>query len=148
MPYMRVGAMKISDHWVRSPLLNIDNACQTCHVWPEEELRERVHTIQDRTYEIRNIAIDAVLDLSRAIADIAARDSSASVLPVARNYHRKAQFLTDIIEAENSMGFHAPQEAARILAESIDLSRQGQIALRDPAFRPRSVAPEVRPAIP
>ena len=28
------------------------------------------------------------------------------------------------------MGFHAPQEAARILGESIDLSRQGQLALR------------------
>jgi hypothetical protein len=31
MPYTRVGAMKISDHHVRSPLLNINNSCQTCH---------------------------------------------------------------------------------------------------------------------
>jgi nitrite reductase (cytochrome c-552) len=29
------------------------------------------------------------------------------------------------------MGFHAPQEAARILGEAIDFGRQGQIALRD-----------------
>jgi nitrite reductase (cytochrome c-552) len=36
----------------------------------------------------------------------------------------------DLIEAENSMGFHAPQEAARLLAESIDFARQGQVALR------------------
>ena len=42
MPYQRVGAMKISDHHVRSPLLNINRACQTCHRWPEEELRARV----------------------------------------------------------------------------------------------------------
>ena len=35
MPYTRVGALKISDHHVRSPLLNINNACQTCHKWPE-----------------------------------------------------------------------------------------------------------------
>jgi hypothetical protein len=34
-------------------------------------------------------------------------------------------------EAENSTGFHAQQEAARILGESIDTSRKGQIALRD-----------------
>jgi nitrite reductase (cytochrome c-552) len=33
------------------------------------------------------------------------------------------------VEAENSTGFHAPQEAARILAESINFSRQGQVAL-------------------
>jgi len=31
------------------------------------------------------------------------------------------------VAAENSMGFHAPQEMARILGESIDLSRQAQI---------------------
>ncbi|HEY6880691.1 MAG TPA: ammonia-forming cytochrome c nitrite reductase subunit c552 [Polyangiales bacterium] len=29
--------------------------------------------------------------------------------------------------AENSMGFHAPQEAARVLAEAIDYARQGQL---------------------
>jgi formate-dependent nitrite reductase cytochrome c552 subunit len=28
------------------------------------------------------------------------------------------------------MGFHAPEEAERILAESIDFARQGQLALR------------------
>ena len=28
------------------------------------------------------------------------------------------------------MGFHAPQETARILAESIDYARQGQLAAR------------------
>ncbi|MCZ6877272.1 MAG: ammonia-forming cytochrome c nitrite reductase subunit c552, partial [Acidobacteria bacterium] len=32
---------------------------------------------------------------------------------------------------ENSMGFHAPQEAVRILGESINYSRQGQVVLRD-----------------
>ena len=34
-------------------------------------------------------------------------------------------------EAEMSMGFHAPQEAARVLAEAIDYSRQGQLAAID-----------------
>ena len=32
--------------------------------------------------------------------------------------------------SENSTGFHAPQEAARILGESINFSRKGQVALR------------------
>ncbi len=39
MPYKREGALKISDHHVRSPVLNINRACQTCHKWPEEELK-------------------------------------------------------------------------------------------------------------
>ena len=38
--------------------------------------------------------------------------------------------MLDFVEAENSTGFHAPQEAQRILAESIDYARQGQLALR------------------
>ncbi|MBM3728589.1 MAG: ammonia-forming cytochrome c nitrite reductase subunit c552, partial [Acidobacteria bacterium] len=33
-------------------------------------------------------------------------------------------------EAENSTGFHAPQEAMRVLTQSIDWSRKGQMSLR------------------
>ena len=33
------------------------------------------------------------------------------------------------IEAENSMGFHAPAEAVRILGESINFTRMGLMAL-------------------
>ena len=36
----------------------------------------------------------------------------------------------DFVAAENSMGFHAPAEAARILAESIDYARQAELAAR------------------
>jgi nitrite reductase (cytochrome c-552) len=130
MPYKREGAMKISDHHVRSPVLNLNRACQTCHKWTEDELLARVTTIQDRTFEMRNMAIDAVLQLTREIAVEVRRDSTAPTIRRARDYQRKAQFLADFIEAENSMGFHADQEAARILAKSIDLSRRGQMALR------------------
>ena len=35
MPYMREGSVKVSDHWVRSPLTNINNACQTVRRPPE-----------------------------------------------------------------------------------------------------------------
>ena len=47
-----------------------------------------------------------------------------------RDFQRRAQFYLDFVEAENSTGFHAPEEAARILGESIDFSRKGQNALR------------------
>jgi len=130
MPYKREGAMKISDHWVRSPMLNIDNACQTCHTQAEQELLGRVNQIQDRTYEMRNIAIDATLQLTRAIGAAAEEDTPEAWLERARDYQRRAQFLADYIEAENSMGFHAPQEAVRILGNSINLARIGHAALR------------------
>ena len=130
MPYQREGAMKISDHHVRSPLLNVNRACQTCHRWPEEELVSRVQAIQDRTFQIRNVAMDALVAL---IADIKAAKAAGAAdgqLAPARDAQRQAQFLLDFIEAENSMGFHAPQEAMRILALSIDHTRKGQVALR------------------
>jgi len=130
MPYKREGAMKISDHHVRSPVLNINRACQTCHKWSEEELKARVETIQDRTFEMRNMALDAVLQLTREIATQVQADSTVPTVALARDYQRKAQFLADFIEAENSMGFHADQEAARVLAKSIDYARRGQMALR------------------
>ena len=130
MPYKREGAMKVSDHWVRSPLLNLNAACQTCHRATEEELQQRVHTIQERTYQLRNLAIDAVLQLTRGIGDAARADSTNPNLALARRYQLRAQFLADFIEAENSMGFHADQEAARVLALSINNARLGQAALR------------------
>jgi nitrite reductase (cytochrome c-552) len=129
MAYQRMGAMKVSDHWVRSPALNVDNACQTCHRWSEDELLDRIHVIQDRTYQLRNVAIDAVLDLARAIGREAGRDAPPERIEAARTYHRRAQFLADFIEAENSMGFHADQEAARILGLSINYARLGIVAL-------------------
>ena len=63
------------------------------------------------------------------------------------NLQRAAQWRLDFVAAENSMGFHAPQEMARILGESIDLSRQAQLKasvllggkLPAPAVRRREV---------
>ena len=130
MPYKRVGALKISDHHVRSPLLNINRACQTCHKWPEEELKARVEMIQERTFRLRNLAMDALLDLINDVKGAKAGGKTDAELASARDFQRKAQFYLDFVEAENSSGFHAPQEAARILAESINFSRKGQMALR------------------
>jgi len=137
MPYAREGALKVSDHHVRSPLLNVSRACQTCHKWPEEELTARVHTIQERTFQLRDRAMGALVGLIGDLESARGQGASDSGLAAARRLQRHAQFRLDFIEAENSMGFHAPQEAARILAESIDLSRQGQIALRDAGFAPK-----------
>jgi nitrite reductase (cytochrome c-552) len=129
MPYQRTGAMKTSDHHVRSPLLDINRACQTCHHWSEEELRNRVHTIQDRTFQVRSVAMDALIALIADIKKAATDGAPDASLETARRHQRRGQFLLDFIEAENSMGFHAAQEAVRVLALSIDETRRGQAAL-------------------
>ena len=131
MPYARVGALKISDHHVRSPLLNVNRACQTCHKWSEDELKARVNTIQQNTFELRNRAMEALVALIADIKKAKEAGKPDAELASARDHQRKAQFLLDFVEAENSTGFHAPQESARVLGQSIDLARQGQIVLRD-----------------
>jgi nitrite reductase (cytochrome c-552) len=75
--------------------------------------------------------MDALVALIGDIKEARTRGASDADLDRPRNLQRRAQFMLDFIEAENSMGFHAPQEAARILAESIDYARLGQLALRD-----------------
>jgi nitrite reductase (cytochrome c-552) len=128
MPYQRQGAMKVSSHWVRSPLLNINSACQTCHKVPESELREKVQAIQGRTEALIDRAAAAMTDMLDAIREAKAAGATPEQLKPLFDLQKKAMWRLDFISSENSMGFHADQEAARILAESIDYSRQAQAA--------------------
>ncbi|MHB0955185.1 MAG: ammonia-forming cytochrome c nitrite reductase subunit c552 [Pirellulaceae bacterium] len=129
MPYKRVGGTKISDHHVRSPLLNVNNSCGTCHKYSDQELVDRAEALQTRHRRLVEIALNALVDL---IDDISAAQQGGATdeqLAEARNFQRKASFYVDYVEAENSSGFHADQEAARILGESINFTRLGQNAL-------------------
>lgn len=177
MPYKREGAMKVSEHWVKSPLLMVNRSCQSCHPFSEEELKSRVTTIQDRHYQLMTRAGQAAIAMIDAIVavrkphdaanlaaatqqaeDLLAKDETFAKLAAANQekkrgetikarlqalwiaeiakdtqlqelgeLQRKAQWRLDYIAAENSMGFHAPQEMARILGESIDYSRQAEV---------------------
>ncbi len=177
MPYQRQGAIKVADHHVRSPLLMVNRACQQCHLWDESELKQRVTTIQNRTYSQMLRAGQSLTDFLDTFKQIRAphnakimaeaekiateklaKDEAFAKLPADEQakkrelavksaatelwakhvqadpalreiaeLHRKAQWRLDFVAAENSMGFHAPQEATRILGESIDYFRQAQL---------------------
>lgn len=149
MPYTREGAAKVSDHWVRSPMLNINRACQGCHNVPEQEIKDRVDQIQVRFLHTRDVSFNA---LTAFIDDIAAAQKNgtpAAQLTKAREFQRKAQFFIDYVEAENSAGFHAPGEALRILNDATDAIRQGQLALLgktpSPVVTPQEASPSWSP---
>jgi nitrite reductase (cytochrome c-552) len=177
MPYKREGAQKISEHWVRSPLLGPNRACAGCHPYGDDELKARVLAIQDRHFALLTRAGNAAVAMIDAIVavrkphDDRARDAATTkakatlekqdaylkapkeeqekklaaevkanllaswrevvekspALKELENLQRAAQWRLDMVAAENSMGFHAPQEMARLLGESIDLSRQAQV---------------------
>ncbi|MBD3161871.1 MAG: ammonia-forming cytochrome c nitrite reductase subunit c552 [Candidatus Eisenbacteria bacterium] len=129
MPYERIGAVKVSNHHVRSPLLSIGAACQTCHRTSEEELFDRATAIQDKTQALQEQAERAVFELMRDIAAARAAGASDPQLSGPRARHRQAQWRLDFIAAENSRGFHADQETARLLANAMELARRGQIEI-------------------
>src|SRR5262249_10522929 len=126
MPYLREGAIKISDHRVRSPMAHVAQSCQVCHRSSEEELTDRVRLIQRRTKHLSDQAGDAVVEM---IKDLQAAEGKVPEgrLNAARELHRKAQWRLDFALSENSRGFHASQEIARLLGESIDYARQAQL---------------------
>ncbi len=127
MPYTRDGAAKFSTHDVRSPLLNAETACGACHT-DVGYVTGRVATIQAQVRETMDASEDALVE---AIAAIEAASKAAGVdadlLAEARDLHREAQLRWDFIAAENSMGFHNPEEALRILSVATDLARQAQL---------------------
>jgi nitrite reductase (cytochrome c-552) len=177
MPYRREGALKVSEHWVRSPLLQTNRSCGACHAFGDQELEARVERIQDRHHALLQRAGQAAIDMLDALvavrrhhgdqnretlraqvretkalspqfaslgADEQARVIDADVdqrlqelwqkavdedprIRELGQLQRAAQWRLDFVASENSMGFHAPQEMARVLAESIDLSRQAQV---------------------
>ncbi|MBI5667552.1 MAG: ammonia-forming cytochrome c nitrite reductase subunit c552 [Chloroflexi bacterium] len=128
MPYTRVGSVKVSDHWLRSPLKNISASCQTCHNVDEDELYNRVVDIQNKTAELLHASEAALLDAMDAIVAAKAAGATDEQLAEARQLHRVAQMRWDFISSENSTGFHSPQEAARVLADCRDLARQAQLS--------------------
>ncbi len=127
MPYVSEGAAKYSTHDVHSPLLNPEAACGQCHTDSEYVVR-RVNLIQEQVATTKQNTEDALIDAITAIKAAAADpNADAELLDQARDLHRKAQYMWDFVSAENSTGFHNPEYALKILAESTNLARQAQM---------------------
>ena len=140
MPYVRDGAMKYSSHNIMSPLLDPHQSCGQCHTDVDVALA-RVSVIQDKVYLAKIDTEDALIDAITAIKAATAKPASDSVLlDEARTLHRHAQFMWDFISSANSMGFHNPDEALRILRNSTDLARQAQMKAAQSADDPSLLA--------
>jgi nitrite reductase (cytochrome c-552) len=136
MPYVRDGAMKYSSHDIMSPLLAPQLACGQCHTDLTAVLA-RVNTIQDTVYAAKITAEDALIDATTALqAAVANPASDQALIAEARTLNRHAQFMWDFISSSNSMGFHNPDEALRILQNATDLARQAQMKAAQAAADP------------
>lgn len=127
MPYTRDGAAKFSTHNVQSPLVNPEAACGQCHT-DTNYVVERVGIIQRSVREAMDHAEDALVAAITTIEKSSAVEGvDTALLDEARKLHREAQLRWDFIAAENSMGFHNPTEALRILTIATDLARQAEL---------------------
>ncbi len=135
MPYTRVGSRKISDHRVMSPLKNDMKACTQCHAESAQWLREQVTAIQDRTMSMQLRAGYGTTTLAK-LFELAnkARAEGKVIDPAlydkARDYYEEAFYRSLFIGAENSVGFHNPTEAMRVLGDSVAFAAKGEGLLR------------------
>lgn len=129
MPYKREGAVKYTDHKIQSPLNNISNSCAVCHRESEETLKNNVYEIQDNVFQILKMA-----QLNLATAHLEAKiawDNKviAEKMKEVQTLIKQSQFRWDWVAAANSMGFHAPVEALRVLATSLEKSYNARLTL-------------------
>lgn len=127
MPYRTEGAVKVTDHHVRSPLLNIANSCAVCHRWTEEEIRRRVESSQDTVAVAKLTAENALVQAHFDIAAAMQAGVEDAELDPARQLVRHAQFRWDYVSAHNGMGFHSPTECMRLLSDAIDGAQQARL---------------------
>jgi nitrite reductase (cytochrome c-552) len=130
MPKVTEQGISISDHWIRSPLRQLEAACLGCHRRDTTAgLEARVVAIQDATGLLSATAEQEIAALIDAIVRARRSGTDASAVTAAQQAHRSAQFRWDFIDAENSAGFHASQEARRLLLDAATLARAGREAL-------------------
>lgn len=127
MPYTSEGGVKYTDHQVRSPLYNVANSCQVCHRWSEEDVQRRVTSIQDKNRELLDRAQDTLASAHLEIGAAMKRGATDAELETPRTLVSRAQMYWDYVAANNGMGFHAPQETARVLGKAIDIGQQSRL---------------------
>nr|WP_277057575.1 ammonia-forming cytochrome c nitrite reductase subunit c552 [Trichlorobacter lovleyi] len=123
MPYTKVGSKKISDHRIMSPLKNDFKACQQCHTESPAWLKEQVLTIQDRAasqYIRSGYALATVAKLFEMThkQQAAGKQIDQKLYDQAKNYYEEGFYRNLFFGAENSIGFHNPTEAMRILGDA------------------------------
>lgn len=131
MPSIRVEGRRISDHWIRSPLTQIEDACSDCHSEDQAELEQQVVALQANTTALLGEAESAIDTLMDAIAEADQAGADDTALEAARRAHRRAQLRWDFVDAENSTGFHAPGETSRLLEDAADIARSGTETLEE-----------------
>jgi nitrite reductase (cytochrome c-552) len=135
MPYTKIGTYKVSNHRVTSPLKMDLRACVQCHSETPEWLRAQVESIQDRTVSLMiraGYATATVAKLFEKVHNVQAsgKNIDKAVYDKAKDYYEEALHRVIFIGAENSLGFHNPAEALRVLGDTLAFAGKAEALLR------------------
>ncbi|GAB5046443.1 ammonia-forming cytochrome c nitrite reductase subunit c552 [Thermodesulfovibrio sp. TK110] len=135
MPYKKMGGFKVSEHRIMSPLKSDMKACLQCHGETPEWLKQRVLTIQDRTMSLLlragyQTAVTAKLFEIANKAQESGKQFDQSLYNKAKDLYLEALYRVIFIGAENSIGFHNPTEAMRILGDAVSYASKSEAVLR------------------
>lgn len=135
MPYVRIGANKVSNHNVTSPLKDNMRACQQCHTESPDWLKAQVIAIQDRTVSgmLRSgyaCAVAAKLFEAAHKAQAEGKVIDPELYERAKDFYTEAFYRVVYTGAENSVGFHNPSEAGRILGDAVAFASKAEALLR------------------
>lgn len=135
MPQTQVGARKVSDHRIMSPLKNDLRACKECHTESTDQLRAKIFAIQDRAmsqYIRTGYATATVAKLFEMAnkAQAAGHGIDKNLYAQARDHYEEAFYRVVFIGAENSIGFHNPAETMRVLGDAATHAAKADALLR------------------
>ena len=132
------GGKVFTSHWQTSPRNYLKETCLSCH--PKWTPEEAVAVIDSVKSHIRGKIRKAEFWLTSLIDKIVEAKKAGveeKVIREAQEQHQKAHVLWEWWTAENSDGFHNPQQAREALTRSVEESRKG-IELLTKAIQARS----------
>lgn len=147
MPKETINGKEITNHQIQSPLYMADKTCGNCHAWSADEAKKRVYEIQDRTRDLLTRAERILTRAHLEIGDAKKLGATDAELESVRMQISMAQMYWDYVAAANSMGFHAPQESARVLGKSIDMAQECRIETQEIRMKKGATGPLVMPDI-
>lgn len=124
MPKKSGKGTEFTDHQIQSPIYMLDRTCLNCHDWTAEQAKTRIVEIQDRNRELLDRAERVITAAHIEIGDTMKLGATDEELVEVRKMVSQAQMYWDYVAASNGMGFHAPQESARVLGKSVDIAQE------------------------
>jgi nitrite reductase (cytochrome c-552) len=135
MPYTKVGSQKVSDHRIMSPLKNDLRACRQCHAESPELLKKQIFAIQDRAMSLfirsgyATATVAKLFEMANK-AEAKGKRIDTELYDLAKNHYEEAFYRVVFFGAENSVGFHNPSEAMRILGDAAGHAGKAEGLLR------------------